>query len=557
VRIIIGTTTKVANAGGGAFFCPSCRHEANYARVRASRYFTFFFIPLFPIRTIGEYLKCGTCQAELRPEVLTLSREQIAQATAPWTCSACGNHNSYAEVACISCGAARKQAPPPMPGQPAAGPVVAILSPPQVAGMAAPRKGGLIATILLVLGGCFVLFIALSIFALIWGVFHPRHHSQPEPEKPGQSEFKAASESISNNDDGAAHGNSPQAQKLAAALSEGLAEAHKKIPAVTKPDMADRTGGRFLVFCQLNEDACVFLVHVPNLRHFDVDTQESITKICFLEACAVVGASQVKGTQHVAVATRGALLYNAGYLVAYPAQGRAALQSAEKLTTEAWSVPGLYPFFAARPAIENENVGAPAGPTTPETSAKPENPPVSPKSEPPPVTMPKTPAAPAKPETRSPPSKPDAAAAPTAVETPPPPRPTAISEAPAAAENRRPGLDSRSPPSWVPMYPELLKPAFGTRTQNNGVIKGMATCETADPLQEVKEFYENRLKADGYEITTDKSKAGIFEHAQIAGKKEDGKQTLRVAIHQMKTKTIAVLTYEGAADAEATPEKPR
>jgi zinc-ribbon family len=206
VRIIIGTTTKVANAGRGEFFCPSCKQQANYSRLRASRFLTFFFIPIFPIRTIGEYLQCGNCQAELRPDVLAFSREQITKATAPWKCSACGNHNSYAEKTCVSCGAARKQGPPLLPGQSSADPVAAILSPPPLAGTAAPRKRGVIATILFVLGGCFAFFIALTIFAVIWGAFHPGRHSQSEPKKPGLYPYFAARPAIENRNVGAPAG---------------------------------------------------------------------------------------------------------------------------------------------------------------------------------------------------------------------------------------------------------------------------------------------------------------------------------------------------------------
>ena len=30
-------------------------------------------------------------------------------------------------------------------------------------------------------------------------------------------------------------------------------------------DMLDPASGKFVTFCQLNKDSCVFLVHVPNL----------------------------------------------------------------------------------------------------------------------------------------------------------------------------------------------------------------------------------------------------------------------------------------------------
>ena len=84
-----------------------------------------------------------------------------------------------------------------------------------------------------------------------------------------------------------------------------------------------------------------------------------------------------------------------------------------------------------------------------------------------------------------------------------------------------------------------------TRRETDGVTKGMVTCETADPWEKAKEFYENRLKADGFEISADRATTGIFPGAEIVGAKEDGKRSLRIVIHQMKRMTNVVLTYSG------------
>lgn len=116
--IIWGSRAKDKTIGQGGFFCPACKNQTSYSHQRVSRYFTLYFIPLFPTQTLGEYIRCGTCRSELRPEVLRLTREQIELATAPWTCTACNNRNSASERACISCGTARGAStpPPPLPG---------------------------------------------------------------------------------------------------------------------------------------------------------------------------------------------------------------------------------------------------------------------------------------------------------------------------------------------------------------------------------------------------------------------------------------------------------
>lgn len=113
--IIWGSRAKDQTIGQGSFFCPACKNQTGYSHQRVSRYFTLYFIPLFPTSTLGEYVRCGSCRAEMRPEVLRLTREQIEQVTAPWTCASCNNRNSHSERACVSCGTARGATTPPPP----------------------------------------------------------------------------------------------------------------------------------------------------------------------------------------------------------------------------------------------------------------------------------------------------------------------------------------------------------------------------------------------------------------------------------------------------------
>ena len=542
--IMWGSKAIVQIVGGGSFFCPSCNSHTNYARQRVSRYFTLYFIPLFPTRTLGEYIRCGTCQTEMRPEVLNLTREQIEHVTAPWTCTACGNRNSAAENACLSCGAARKQAPPPLPGQaaPAATPPPATSLPagaPPLPGPSSGKKKSGLRTVLVILGWVVGIYLVLT-GGLHLLVYFGKKHLHPAVIMPGQREFEAASKTIADNHQGAAHGNTPQAQELATSLAEALDAAYKKAFAGVSPDVTDGTGGKFLVYCQEHGDTCVFLVHVPNLRHFPADAQRSIADASYLEGCLVLKADDATGIRHVAVATRGALLYDTAVLGSYPPQTPAPRDHLIKLTTAAWDVPDLYRYFQVKDEAEKEQPEAPATPAASATPATPETPAI-PAATAAPATTP-TPAPPAPAEPPAPP----APAPPTAAT--PPPSTSALPEAPAAptaSGTPRPSRESKAPPSWVPIYPNLLRPALQTRRESDGLTKGMVTCETADPLEKAKDFYENRLKADGFEITADRPTTGIFPGAEITGSKEDGKRSLRIVIHQMKRVTNVVLTYSG------------
>lgn len=110
--IIWGSTTKEKTLTSAAFFCPSCQLDTTYDHIRVARYFTLYFIPLFAMETLAEYIKCRHCQAAFEPTVLNLSRVEILEATQPWRCARCGNRNSPAEDSCLGCGTNRSDASP-------------------------------------------------------------------------------------------------------------------------------------------------------------------------------------------------------------------------------------------------------------------------------------------------------------------------------------------------------------------------------------------------------------------------------------------------------------
>jgi len=113
--IIWGSKAKESQVGSGTFFCPNCKADAPYSHMRVSRYFTLYFIPLFPTSTLGAYVRCGACNVQLQDVVLQYSREQIMQSVQPWTCPGCGNRNPSSQSTCLACGSGKSSAPPPLP----------------------------------------------------------------------------------------------------------------------------------------------------------------------------------------------------------------------------------------------------------------------------------------------------------------------------------------------------------------------------------------------------------------------------------------------------------
>jgi len=60
--LIFGVRTRAKKVGEGDFFCPRCGVDRHYLLQRMRRWFTLFFIPVFPVgTTTGEHVRCDTC----------------------------------------------------------------------------------------------------------------------------------------------------------------------------------------------------------------------------------------------------------------------------------------------------------------------------------------------------------------------------------------------------------------------------------------------------------------------------------------------------------------
>jgi len=69
--ILFGTRTFFKTIGTGTFFCPQCGGDRSYAQRVGRRWFTLFFIPIFPISGVrSEHVRCDTCKKAFNPAVL-------------------------------------------------------------------------------------------------------------------------------------------------------------------------------------------------------------------------------------------------------------------------------------------------------------------------------------------------------------------------------------------------------------------------------------------------------------------------------------------------------
>jgi tetratricopeptide (TPR) repeat protein len=69
--IIKGQKTRITEVSSGTFYCPNCNATRGYVRKRATEYATAYFIPIFPLHELGEFVECLACHQQWKPEVLS------------------------------------------------------------------------------------------------------------------------------------------------------------------------------------------------------------------------------------------------------------------------------------------------------------------------------------------------------------------------------------------------------------------------------------------------------------------------------------------------------
>ncbi len=69
--IIYGYRNREKELGTGNFYCTNCGVQRPYRYKKIARYFTLFFIPLFPLGTLSEYVECQVCGRTYKTDVLS------------------------------------------------------------------------------------------------------------------------------------------------------------------------------------------------------------------------------------------------------------------------------------------------------------------------------------------------------------------------------------------------------------------------------------------------------------------------------------------------------
>ena len=124
----------------------------------------------------------------------------------------------------------------------------------------------------------------------------------------GETAFDLGNLKINTDRNGAAHGNTEDAADLAGVLSKMLGEFEEQSFTGGGGGISV-SGGKFLTYCHLSDDACVFLVHVPEYRKYEDDAKETLETTAAELALATVAALLPEGSD-VGLGLRGLFKYD-------------------------------------------------------------------------------------------------------------------------------------------------------------------------------------------------------------------------------------------------------
>lgn len=81
--LIFGLGVFFRTVSAGEFHCPDCGGDRRYRRRMARRWFTLFFLPVFPLNRLGEVVECDTCRGRFGPSALRSPTARQMEATLP------------------------------------------------------------------------------------------------------------------------------------------------------------------------------------------------------------------------------------------------------------------------------------------------------------------------------------------------------------------------------------------------------------------------------------------------------------------------------------------
>ncbi len=326
--IIFGwrTRQKTLNVLRGQ--CPVCHAERDIHDQSNRVWFTLFFLPIFPIRTVGQHRVCSHC-GTIFPANITIE-PQSAIATSNLN----GPPQTLPQTSPTAIGAL----------------IIAVLSPILICLCYLSIPASIVAIILghmslnaiaksdrrmdgrgLSIASLAVAYpvLLLSLFLMSYSmVLVYQRSNQPEMEGAqaeltdqdgfsidsnagAKARFQEAERSImALQGDSPGRGNSPEAIRIAQSFSEMILEVRDTAFTKGKKPLFQLSSGQFITYVELHDDRALFLVHVPEYRKFSDEAKKQLAELAWTVAQLSVSDALPEDAD-LAVALKGTLMYGA------------------------------------------------------------------------------------------------------------------------------------------------------------------------------------------------------------------------------------------------------
>ena len=331
---IFGWGTRQRVVDTGRFQCPVCKTETPARQLRDRRWMTFFFIPVIPLSSSQNFLRCDRCQTTIPREML--AGQNAAAGKAEMSQLAIVGM-VLGILACLTICIFFFSIPLAITAI-----ILGHVGLSQIRKNKPQMEGGWQAITALATGYS-ALLLSITIFCL--AVMLPRLVPPNDPRwarnkaDSGQEDgpfsisastsaafSSAESEIASKQGKPAGRGNSPEAIKLATEYAERIKELSDEAFTSNGRPLLQLSGGEYLTFCELHEDRCLFLVHVPSYRKFTDDAKKTLAELAWAVAQVEV-AGKMPANSKLGVGLRGVLQYGDIMLGTCPAS------SEDKYTT--------------------------------------------------------------------------------------------------------------------------------------------------------------------------------------------------------------------------------
>jgi hypothetical protein len=192
-------------------------------------------------------------------------------------------------------------------------------------------------------------------FRLVQFGLYLRTH--PRDRSPGEVAFREANRLLISSHGQSGFGNNAEAVALAEAFSKKLKSLREEYFTKGKGDkdlFIALTKSDFPAYCLLSSNACVFLVHVPELRRFTSEAKQSLGRLTWETAQETVKMGVHAPPARLVVGVKGELSYDPILIGKFVAAPREMGEGIETQDSGVLSMRRFYPFFEAGPGATGE-----------------------------------------------------------------------------------------------------------------------------------------------------------------------------------------------------------